>query len=109
MRRARQEWQGIFEEFEGSGEAHEAFCAQRGLNVGTFRAWLYKLRGTRGRRSRAASVRMIPVRIRAPKQVAAPGADAVVEIAVLGAVLRVRVGTDVRYVAELASALAPRC
>ncbi len=49
---------------------------------------------------------MVPVRVR---EVVRPAVDDVVEVLVRGAVVRVRVGQDPRYIAELAAALAARC
>ncbi len=43
-RHGRAYWAGVVTEFERSGQSHERFCARRKLNVGTFRAWLYRLR-----------------------------------------------------------------
>lgn len=31
--------------FERSGLSHDVFCTREKLNVGTFRTWLYRLRG----------------------------------------------------------------
>ena len=45
MRRSREERIQIVEQFERSGQSHEAFCSQHRLNVGSFRGWLYRLRG----------------------------------------------------------------
>lgn len=36
--------------FERTGLSHDAFCEAEGLNVGTFRTWLYKLRQEGGQR-----------------------------------------------------------
>lgn len=43
-RRSRAEWEDIVWKFERTGLSHDAFCEAEGLNVGTFRTWLYKLR-----------------------------------------------------------------
>jgi hypothetical protein len=43
-RHGRAYWTGVVTEFERSGQSHERFCERRKLNVGTFRAWLYRLR-----------------------------------------------------------------
>jgi hypothetical protein len=64
MRRGREEWTRTIEEFERSGESHEAFCAQHRLNVGSFRSWLYRLRRGAGRGKVARSAtRLLPVRV----------------------------------------------
>jgi hypothetical protein len=101
----RAEWTRVIEQFEASGESHKDFCARRGLTLGTFRLWLYRLR----KESRAGTVarsatRMVPVHVRA-----SVARDEVIEVVIAGAMLRVLVGTDTRYVAELATALASRC
>ena len=49
---------------------------------------------------------MVPVRVRAA---IGPTVDDVVEVLVRGAVVRVRIGQDPRYISELAAALAARC
>lgn len=49
---------------------------------------------------------MVPVRVR---EAARPTVDDVIEVLVRGALVRVRVGHDPRYIAELAAALAARC
>jgi hypothetical protein len=43
-RHGRAYWTGVITEFERSDQSHERFCERRKLNVGTFRAWLYRLR-----------------------------------------------------------------
>lgn len=53
-------------------------------------------------------MQMVPVRVRpAPPRV--EPVDDVIEVAVRGALVRVRVGQDAEYIAELAAALAARC
>jgi len=98
-RRSRSEWQTIVREFERSDESHAAFCGARGLNVGSFRGWLYRLR----RDSRAPEVELVAVDVapsRAPVDASAPvlvrWAD--VEICVTPA-------TDATYVARLVAEL----
>jgi hypothetical protein len=51
---------------------------------------------------------MVPVRVREPARPIEP-TDDIVEVLVRGAVVRVRVGQDTSYIAELAVALAARC
>jgi hypothetical protein len=108
MRRSRREWTAIIEEFKGAGESHDGFCARRGVNVGSFRAWLYRLRNRDAKskvaRSATATLRLLPVRVRS-----SPLADGPIELLVRDVVVRVHVGADVQYVAELVTALASRC
>jgi transposase-like protein len=77
--------------------------------------WRWQLRrgkvarsAIKGSTTKASAVQMVPVRVRAKVQAVDP-VDDVIEIAVRGAVVRIRVGQDARYVAELAAALASRC
>jgi hypothetical protein len=107
MRRSREQWAQIVEEFECSGQSHDAFCAEQALNVGSFRGWLYRLRhaAERGKVARSAT-RLLPVRV-APSAV---GDDqTLIEVAVGGVVVRVRCGSDPAYVAELVTRLRDRC
>jgi len=110
MRRSRDEWAELVEEHESSGETQEEFCAARGLVVGSFRGWLYRLRRERrgGKVARSAT-RLVPVRVRVQSGAPARRVDDLVEVVMFDTVLRVPVGADVSYVAALASALSTRC
>jgi hypothetical protein len=107
MRRSRDQWAQIVEEFERSGLSHEAFCAEQRLNVGSFRSWLYRLRNdsARGKVARSAT-RLLPVRVGAA---GAGGDEDLVEVAIGGILVRVRSGVGPAYVAELVSRLRDRC
>lgn len=110
-RKNREEWQAIIRAFERSGQTHEAFCAERRLNVGSFRTWLYK-----NRREASAEVRLVPVElsgrhasvdVRAAAPVNAAASTPIV--VVVGEVeLRVVPGSDPAYVAVLVRELG-RC
>ena|ERR1700722_17103335 len=110
MRRTRSEWVTIVEEFERADEMHEQFCARRGLNVGSFRAWLYRLRRSAPKRkvaqSATATVRLLPVHVRGASASIEPIS---IDVLVRGIVVRVHVGANPQYVSELAAALAARC
>ena len=90
--------------YEDSGESRAAFAAQAGVGLPIFQYWLYKLRRERDakavRQPAAPEVRLVPVTVRA--RPAAPGR---LELRVAGARLRVPVGADPTYVAQLAVAL----
>ncbi len=107
MRRSRDQWAEIVEEFESSGQSHESFCAQQRLNVGSFRGWLYRLRKgpSRGKVARNAP-RLLPVRVSAAS---ASSDEGLIEVGVGGVVVRVHVGVDPAYVAELVTRLRDRC
>jgi hypothetical protein len=107
MRRSRDQWAQIVGQFERSGQSHEAFCEQQRLNVGSFRAWLYRLRGVAGQGNVARSAtRLLPVRV-APAGAAEE--ETVIEFAVGDAMLRVRGTFGPAYVAELVTLLRSRC
>jgi hypothetical protein len=107
MRRSQGEWAQFVEQFERSGQSHEAFCAQHHLNLGSFRNWLYRLRrgSERGKVARSAT-RLLPVRV---AQAGAVDEETVIELAVGDAMLRVRGAFGAAYVAELVTLLRNRC
>src|SRR5580693_8055011 len=107
MRQSREQWVQIVEQFERSGQSHEAYCTQHRLNLGSFRGWLYRLRrgSDRGKVARSAT-RLLPVRV-APA--GAVDEETVIELAVGDAILRVRGGFGAAYVAELVTLLRARC
>lgn len=117
MRRSRSEWEKIVAEYEAVEEAHEEFCKRRRLSIHSFRTWLYRLRRERATgtvaQSATKTVQMVPVRIRetgpAPKRAPSDTLDDVIELVVRGAIVRIRIGQDAEYVADLAAALAARC
>jgi hypothetical protein len=100
-RKSRSEWLAIIGAFEQSGKSHEAFCSARGLSVGSFRAWLYRLRAAR---ATATEITLVPVEM--TRAVATPS-DLVVTVA--GVEVRVAIGADVSYVAGLIAELRERC
>jgi hypothetical protein len=107
MRRSREQWVQIVEQFERSGQSHDAFCVQQRLNVGSFRSWLYRVRnGVREGKVARSATRLLPVRV-----MPAGGADeeTVIELAVGDAIVRVRGGFGPAYVAELVTLLRSRC
>ena len=106
-RKSRSEWSKIIKAFERSGESHEEFCTKRGLNLGSFRGWLYRLR-----KAAAPEVTLVPVAVTegasSPSSpVGGPGGDIVV--AVSDVYVRVVPGTDTMYVAALVAELRARC
>jgi hypothetical protein len=106
-RRNRGEWRAIVGAFERSGQTHEEFCVARGLNIGSFRAWLYRIR-----RDASTDVRLVPVAVSMSESsetaVAAGGGQAVILVVVGRIELRVPVGSDAAYVAVLVREL-DRC
>jgi len=104
-RRSRADWEHLVREVESGGSIAEV-ARRHGLRPRTLTWWRWQLRRGKVARSATKAVQMVPVRVR---EVVRPAVDDVVEVLVRGAVVRVRVGQDPRYVAELAAALAARC
>ena len=104
VRKSRSQWSSIIAAFERSGETHLAFCSKRGINVGSFRTWLYRLR-LESCPSRGAPM-LLPVEVTAPLAVH-DRSDIVVAVA--GVEVRVAVGADIGYVAGLVAELRSRC
>jgi hypothetical protein len=99
----RRFWTALIARFERSGSSRKAFAAEAGVGVAIFQYWLYKLRRERlaiSEQPQAPEVRLVPVTVHAPVR-----AGGQVDLRVAGVRLRVPVGTDPRYVAELAAAL----
>ena len=101
----RRFWSALMARFEGSGRSRKDFAAEAGVGLAIFQYWLYKLRRERQAiavRTAApvAQVRLLPVTIRARAS-----APVRLEIRVAGVRLRVPVGADPRYVAQLSTAL----
>jgi hypothetical protein len=44
-RRTEDEWREVVADFDASGLTQELFARKKGLKVGTFRSWVYKIRG----------------------------------------------------------------
>lgn len=108
-RRSRSEWSSIIRAFKKSGGLHEEFCKERGLNLGSFRGWLYRLQK---RVDPEPEVALLPVAVTGatsspPREVAEPAEEIVVAVA--GVDVRIALGTDVAYVAALVAELRARC
>ena len=95
VRRNREYWIDVVAEFEKGSLKQQEFCEQRGLEVGTFRYWLYQLRGQAKRQSPAQS-RFVTVR---PTMTAPSGAC---QLRVGSVTLSLMELPSARYVAELA-------
>lgn len=102
-RKSRGEWSTIIKAYERIGGAHEEFCAARGLNLASFRGWLYRIRRVA---AGSSAITLLPVDVMAAPP---PPAPSVVLVAVGGVEVRVPLGTDVGYVAALVMELRARC
>jgi hypothetical protein len=108
-RRTRAEWSGLVDEHEASDQSQATFCRRRGIAIGTFRWWIWKL-GRRRRASRQPSraIRLVPVDVVESAGVAEPGGETIaLELADL--TLRIATGTSPEYVASLVAALRSGC
>ena len=64
-RRGWEYWGPLAAEFEAAPCRHDAFAARHGVNVDTFRQWLYRLRKERpsgARSSRPKFIEVVPAR-----------------------------------------------
>ena len=107
MRRLEpQEWKRLVSEYESSGESQKEFVARHDLSLNTFHFWLYKLRKLKNSESESPR-RFVPVEVIASAASSTRGAttDAIELLLRSGTAMRVPVGTNVRYLAELLSAL----
>jgi hypothetical protein len=93
------EWREFIRDYRQGSATQVDFCAHRGLNVWTFRDRLYHPRGRRALRGKTAGDEVRLVRVEVPQ------APCTLEIALEGVVVRVPVGTDVRYVASVVDVL----
>ena len=108
-RKSRDEWAAIVRAFERSGQSHVEFCSKRGLEVRSFRGWLYRLRKAK---QAAPEVTLVPVEVTpGPSSPLVTRASFPSELIVVvsGVDVRVSVGTDIEYVARLVAELRVRC
>lgn len=105
-RRSRAEWEQLVREVE-QGSSLDAVSRRHGVRPRTLAWWRWQLRRGKVARRATKAVQMVPVRVRPAPHASA--VDDVVEVLVRGALVRLRVGQDPRYIAELAAALGERC
>ncbi len=108
----RGQWAPLVAQFEQAGKSQQAFTAEAGVSLPGFRYWLYKIRRegqpvsaqktVRRRKARRSpkTVRLVPVEVRH-----ATASSGQVEVRVAGVRIRVPVGTDPGYLAQVALAL----
>src|SRR5689334_8620109 len=97
----RSYWEELVAEYEGSGQEHKTFAAEKGVNVWTFQGWLYRLRRERSAPKSRRRVRMLPVQMAAAKVDVVPR----LELAAAGVVLRFDGGADPGFIVKLVSEL----
>lgn len=95
--KARAVWSKRVAAFERSGLSRRAWCAARGLSVGSLDAWRYRLR-------REMAAGLVPV------MVAEPARAPVIEVSCGAATIRLPASVDAAWLATLARGLgAPAC
>lgn len=108
----RGQWAPLVARFEQAGQSQQAFTAEAGVSLPGFRYWLYKIRREgqpvlakkpvqrrKARRSPKA-VRLVPVEVRHPT-----ASSGQVEVRIADVRIRVPVGTDPGYLAQVALSL----
>ncbi len=104
VRRRREFWVSLVDEFERSGAKQQEFVAAHGVSVGGFQRWLYRLRREHQALSTQSvkSVRLLPVTV-----AGAGHRDSLTdfELATAGCVLRFTRDAEPKYVARLVAEL----
>lgn len=94
-RRRGNDWVGIVEAFQQSGETQRAFSSKRGVPLTTLQSWIYRRRRDRSS-SRLVEVRVAPAaRDFGPAEIALPS----------GVTVRVGAGTEPAWTSALIKAL----
>ena len=98
------EWESLIAEYRQSGLSQKEFVAKHDVSLSTLQFWLYKQSKRKSVSDSNSSPAFVPIEVVAS---AAPKARAggAVEIAVDGLTLRVAVGTDPKWLAQLLRAL----
>ena len=108
MRRVREIWVAIVEQYERSGLTQESFAEKRRIPVATLRSWIYRLR-----REKQKEAPLLPVRVvTSPPPKAGVGAVEAGPIELLvGETVRLRfsAGTPSGVIADVVAALRERC
>ena len=104
-RRTRKQWSTLMLTFGRSNQSAPAFCATRGLTLATFRWWRSQLRRNGGSAGAIEPVRMLSVEVTGSRR----QPDEPVVVSFSGLEVRVELGADVEYVAELVAKLRSRC
>lgn len=100
IRRSRAEWLKLIDEWRASGRTVERFCSKLGIRPATLKWWAWKIGADK--LAAPATSALVPVNVAA--RLVSPGATFELELHEVR--LRFETGTDPRYVAALAHALA---
>ena len=103
-KRSREEWARLVAEYErgAGGETQEAFSQRQGVEVASFRYWLYKLRGAISE----PSVRFVEVTTRADSS-GTPG-SVEVDLENVRCTVRFGAGADAAFIGDVVATLAQR-
>jgi hypothetical protein len=108
QRRTREEWLALSLAYERSSQSGPVFCARHGLTLATFRWWRSQLRRDGVPALVTEPVRMLSVDVVGDPRPQRP-VEAPVVVSFAGLDVRVQLGADVEYVAELVAKLRSRC
>ena len=100
------EWRQLIAEFEAGELSQKEFVAKHSVSLSTFQYWLYKRKKLESKFDVNSRPRFLPVEVVASPAISSRADGAVIEAGLRsGLVLRFPVGTDLRYLADLAAAL----
>lgn len=101
MKRSREEWVELVDEWKRSGASVEAFAEPLGIRPKTLLWWMWRLgaRRARSKSSRVDEVRMLPVTVRAPV-VERPEAR-VIEVEIGSTIVRFPAATDPQTIGDV--------
>lgn len=103
-RRSREFWEKLSAEVDG-GRSAEDVARRHDVKVGTLRWWRWQL----GRQNKKHAKKKAPVLVPVIVRASTPALAGHVEMLAGGVVVRFEIGTDVDYVAQLASKLERLC
>lgn len=103
-RRSREFWEKLSAEVDG-GRSAEDVARRHHVKVGTLRWWRWQIGRQHKKPAKRKAPALVPVVVRA----STPAPTGYVEMLAGGVVVRFAIGTDVEYVAQLASRLEGSC
>jgi hypothetical protein len=107
-RRTRDSWARLVAAFAKSQQTEREFCAERRINERTFRWWGWKLRDSKPAAA-TSLVRVLPVTVAPPALAPTSVRASELTVELPGVAVRVPVGVDTKFAADLIAELRTRC